>query len=276
MPISAASNLTSQFTGKERDAETGLDFFGARYFSSPQGRFTSPDTPLLSRIDTPQMWNLYAYTANNPLKRVDPDGRNWFNVAGSWAWYDGADVNSEGKRCKKGTDGCMHSDYTNLIVFEETGTNEYGAATGKLTLYGKGYGDKIAESDAFSGGVPGKGPIPEGTFTIRLNIRDTADRSDYHVIPEGGVLNPFYGIQQIPNNIDGYHFQVEWGSIRARLNETRGETGPDFQGNYLHGKTRQGNYTHGCIAERSEKILKLLLQMDPKLTPAVPVDVRKK
>jgi hypothetical protein len=69
---------------------------------------------------------------------------------------------------------------------------------------------------------------------------------------------------------------VEWGSIRARLNETRGETGPDFQGNYLHGKTRQGNYTHGCIAERSEKILKLLLQMDPKLTPAVPVDVRKK
>jgi RHS repeat-associated protein len=35
--------LVGQFTGKERDAETGLDYFGARYFSSAQGRFTSPD-----------------------------------------------------------------------------------------------------------------------------------------------------------------------------------------------------------------------------------------
>jgi hypothetical protein len=227
-------------------------------------------------LENPQTWNLYAYTANNPLKRVDPDGRNWFDVSGKWTWYDGSDVDANGKPCKPGTTGCRHSDYTNLIVFEKTGINKYGAAVGTLTLYGKGYDDVIAKSQAFSGGVPGKGPIPEGSFTIRLDIRDTADRRDFHVIPEGGVLNPFYGIQQIPNNIDGYNFQVEWGSIRARLNETRGETAPDFQGNYLHGKTRPGDYTHGCIAERSEQILKLLLQMDPKLTHAVPVDVRKK
>ena len=32
-----------KFTGKERDTETGLDYFGARYFSGAQGRFTSPD-----------------------------------------------------------------------------------------------------------------------------------------------------------------------------------------------------------------------------------------
>jgi RHS repeat-associated protein len=37
----------TRFTGKERDAETGLDYFGARYLSSAQGRFTSPDEPLL-------------------------------------------------------------------------------------------------------------------------------------------------------------------------------------------------------------------------------------
>jgi len=40
---SAATPLTQKFTGKERDAETGLDYFGARYMSSAQGRFTSPD-----------------------------------------------------------------------------------------------------------------------------------------------------------------------------------------------------------------------------------------
>jgi RHS repeat-associated protein len=41
--ISAASNLMNQFTGKERDSETGLEYFGARYYSVAQGRFTSTD-----------------------------------------------------------------------------------------------------------------------------------------------------------------------------------------------------------------------------------------
>lgn len=62
-------------TGKERDAETGLDYFGARYLSAAQGRFTTPD-PLgaSGKASNPQTWNRYAYALNNPLKFVDPDG----------------------------------------------------------------------------------------------------------------------------------------------------------------------------------------------------------
>ena len=62
-------------TGKERDAETGLDYFGARYMSSAQGRFTSPD-PGMAGSDPwkPQSWNAYSYTLNNPLRFTDPDG----------------------------------------------------------------------------------------------------------------------------------------------------------------------------------------------------------
>jgi RHS repeat-associated protein len=64
-----------QFTGKERDAETGLDYFGARYFSGAQGRFTSPDEPLMfADPENPQSWNLYSYAFNNPLLYSDPDG----------------------------------------------------------------------------------------------------------------------------------------------------------------------------------------------------------
>jgi RHS repeat-associated protein len=65
-----------QFTGKERDAETGLDFFGARYYSGAQGRFTSVDPVALSskKIVDPQQLNMYAYARNNPLKYVDPNG----------------------------------------------------------------------------------------------------------------------------------------------------------------------------------------------------------
>ncbi len=63
------------FTGKERDAETGLDYFGARYMASAQGRFMSPDEPLaFADFSNPQSWNLYGYGFNSPLVFVDPDG----------------------------------------------------------------------------------------------------------------------------------------------------------------------------------------------------------
>ncbi len=64
-----------KFTGKERDTETGLDYFGARYFSGAQGRFTSPDKPFADQHQTdPQSWNLYSYARNNPLRFIDTDG----------------------------------------------------------------------------------------------------------------------------------------------------------------------------------------------------------
>jgi RHS repeat-associated protein len=72
------SETTLKFTGKERDAETGLDYFGARYFSGAQGRFTSPDPENLGSIlGDPQSWNGYAYGRNNPLKFTDPFGLNY-------------------------------------------------------------------------------------------------------------------------------------------------------------------------------------------------------
>jgi RHS repeat-associated protein len=74
----------SRFTGKERDAETGLDYFGARYMSSAQGRFTSPDLPLYDQHPTdPQSWNLYSYVRNNPLIYTDPDGRGCVGEKGN-------------------------------------------------------------------------------------------------------------------------------------------------------------------------------------------------
>lgn len=68
------------FTGKERDTETGNDYFEARYYSSAMGRFMSPDwsareEPVpYSQLDDPQSLNLYSYVRNNPLSRTDPTG----------------------------------------------------------------------------------------------------------------------------------------------------------------------------------------------------------
>ncbi len=74
----ATDNVMHKYTGKERDAETGLDFFGERYFSSAQGRFTSPDAMLAKKewLADPQRWNKYAYVRNNPLRFVDPNGED--------------------------------------------------------------------------------------------------------------------------------------------------------------------------------------------------------
>src|SRR5437868_7966351 len=69
-----------KFTGKERDSESNLDYFGARYYSSNQGRWLSPDwsgapeaVPYADLAD-PQTLNLYGYVRNNPLGRSDVDG----------------------------------------------------------------------------------------------------------------------------------------------------------------------------------------------------------
>lgn len=72
---SAADAVRQKFTQKERDIETGLDYFGARYYSSTQGRFTGAD-PLLSsgKEEDPQSWNRYAYCLNNPLALTDATG----------------------------------------------------------------------------------------------------------------------------------------------------------------------------------------------------------
>jgi RHS repeat-associated protein len=86
--LATADDATEHhFTGKERDTESGNDYFGARYYSSAMGRFMSPDwsakaDPIpYARMGYPQSLNLYAYVENNPLSRSDLDGHYWCNKA---------------------------------------------------------------------------------------------------------------------------------------------------------------------------------------------------
>jgi len=83
-PVTPRRASSYKFTGKKRDIETGLDYFGARYYGSAVGRFTSVDPIHVTkdRIVDPQQFNLYAYTRNNPMKYVDPDGRYFVGTDG--------------------------------------------------------------------------------------------------------------------------------------------------------------------------------------------------
>ena len=77
-----ADTINQKFTGKERDSESGLDYFGARFYGSALGRFTSPD-PLGGHYEDPQTLNKYAYVRNNPLTLTDPTGLDiWLKGCG--------------------------------------------------------------------------------------------------------------------------------------------------------------------------------------------------
>jgi RHS repeat-associated protein len=84
MPQIMGTNNTSTDdaveAGKERDTESGLDYFGARYYGSSMGRWMSPDwadnpEPVpYAELSNPQTLNLYSYVENNPLRSRDADG----------------------------------------------------------------------------------------------------------------------------------------------------------------------------------------------------------
>ncbi len=110
-----------KFTGKERDTESGLDNFGARYNASSMGRFMTldPSTNLILRAINPQRWNMYAYSINNPTNYVDPDGR------------DAAAVNFSGMVGGLGHEG--------LVIISNDGTATYarfGPVDHSLGSYG--------------------------------------------------------------------------------------------------------------------------------------------
>jgi RHS repeat-associated protein len=129
--LASTTNLAG-FSGKERDAETGLDYFGARYFSGAQGRFTGPvnflnDTTALD----PQRWNLYAYARNNPLRYMDPSGEKIY--AGDLSDED-RDELLRRINATYGCKGCASVDKTGYLQVDTSGlSKQMLAATDYLT-----------------------------------------------------------------------------------------------------------------------------------------------
>ena len=178
----------SKFTGKERDAETGLDYFGARYFGGAQGRFTSPDRPQVDQhAEDPQSWNLYSYVRNNPLRFVDPTGTT-LTVSQGWdqAQQDLCGILG-GNQCadrisRDNKTGVVTVDLTGIDVSKNAGAKLLGDLTGSQNVYDLSYGPTvdtqggqlnvtfIANLDANADWRYGKGKLP--TDLPRAGVSD--------------------------------------------------------------------------------------------------------
>jgi RHS repeat-associated protein len=121
----AADGLRQKFTQKERDLETGLDYFGARYYAGTQGRFISADAPFADQVeDNPQSWNLYEYAGNNPLLFTDPTGM--------WKWVDPGNNGKRFIQWEKGDDWYSLSEF----IYNETGRDYYASELEKAYFSG--------------------------------------------------------------------------------------------------------------------------------------------
>ena len=113
-----------KFTGKERDAESGYDYFGARYYASPFSFWLSVD-PLADKYPA---ISPYAYCTWNPIKFIDPDGNfPWSILLGMICDY-GCKVYNNYNSGKSGYDAWIGE--INFIQVGLSGLNP----TGKLAI----------------------------------------------------------------------------------------------------------------------------------------------
>ena len=216
--------FSSSFSnGKEKDYESGFHYYGARYY---WGELLTGWLSIDPMSDKYPSISPYAYCAWNPIKLMDPDGRDWVLVTGDKVrWYGG----------EKG-------DRSNLM-------HTYNSASGYMDEHKDFRQAKYQHKKNC-------GPTPAGEY--RINLVPDPNRVANANYDDGQLIrNKDGGIELIPESFKGRYFEYtyeSWGKRRALLQPVNvtgaGSNERDNNSYYLHDSEKC--YTHGCTEVESE------------------------
>jgi RHS repeat-associated protein len=228
--------IRSRYTGKERDTESGNDYFGARYYASSMGRFMSPDPVFatVDRIADPQQWNMYAYAGNNPLMNTDPSGLD-FNLTCS---------GGNTATCQGGLQGQTTTDANGKSTFTATDVDmndPKDAGAGYHDQFGNQYTGSFDQNSGVSFTNTATGDTSSNSRFI-----DGSDRTD---VNGSGAFNGIQG--QFNSNCGGsceakgslYNLPGHDGAVAA-LEKMIGKSFEDNL-NFFGGHGKANNYRFG-------------------------------
>jgi len=228
-------NTPYLFNAKEFDEETGMYYYGARYYEPRLSLWISVD-PMEEKY--PNIGG-YVYCVNNPVKFVDLDGRDWILSVGNRVYWYGGKVGNK-----------KHLMYT------------FKATSGYKGLDTKGTYWNLQKAKYQN--VRNGGPTAEGTYHI--NLKPDPNRVAETDTKTGALKkNPSGGIEKIPDFVEnpnkrGYGWTYEeWGKNRASLtpDKVTGATNEERDNNSYYFHDSQKGYSHGCTEVETELFNKL-------------------
>jgi RHS repeat-associated protein len=205
--LAVENRVRSRCTGKERDAESGNDYFGARYYASSMGRWMSPDWAAgaeaipYADFSDPQSLNLYSYVRNNPLSKSDPDGHcdvdgehhfGWcifhtlgfydtqvdrVNQARNFLTYNNVMINGNHVDPTKLTDAqalATFKAYNDAYLANGGGRNPNAALAGLLPGAGLKYEPNLKHGATARGDISAEPTNPEETLKNSVSIKETS------------------------------------------------------------------------------------------------------
>jgi len=256
-----------RFTGKERDTESGNDYFGARYYASSMGRMMSPDSGIDQHPEDPQSWNLYSYVRNNPLNSVDPDGEftcdsktvTATQCANAHASDDKAGAALGAIKDKYGADSSQYKDAARahealggtkdngvMLTIGNAGKDSEGSVT---------IGAMQAKTDDNPNGQNIKVTLGAGEFDGSAGAGTSIEHEGFHVADAHDWINTGFNPSAAPNwyqsEFHAYSVQGNLASamgIQLQFHGGREEMGAgtpnsqNYQGFMIHSILRQSPY----------------------------------
>ncbi len=218
------------FSGKERDAESGLNYFGARYYNSDLSIWISVD-PMVDKY--PNL-SPYTYCANNPVRIVDPDGRDWYEVE-----------NRETHEME-----IKWTDYKSQADMDNAGLK--GTYLGEAFVHVKGRMDERLDAN---GKLTGAEAIPAVITIYGTNGKDdiqsykglsvSSDPSQYSMIATGDYKAHYEDIKDSPYGSTGQ-------SLSYRITNLDGSTKIPTAGGEINKKyPNQGAFMEGIYFHRT-------------------------